>query len=66
MLVRELKEMLQIMPYDAHVLVKYVPELDLIDIKKVSLTGFDEYNAIVSLETNRPLIKEDTAHGKDN
>ncbi|WYJ95901.1 hypothetical protein DOK67_0000163 [Enterococcus sp. DIV0212c] len=38
MLVRELKELLDIMPDDAFVLVNYVPELDLIDVEKALLT----------------------------
>lgn len=47
----ELKELIKDMPDDAVVLINYIPDADLIDLERVYLTGFDEYNPVVAIET---------------
>lgn len=55
MLVKELKKLLEHAEDDAVVLIDYEPELDLIDVKRVYLTGFDEHNLIANLVTSRTI-----------
>ncbi|MEB5953147.1 hypothetical protein [Enterococcus innesii] len=53
MTVGELMKALECMPENALVLIDYNPELILNEVTKVYLTGFDEYNPVVGVETNR-------------
>lgn len=52
MTVGELIEKLDTLPKNAVILIDFHPELDLNDISRVQLTGFDEYNPVVNLITN--------------
>ncbi len=52
MTVEELIDELKHMPKKAVVLINYDPELELNEVTRVYLTGFDEYNPVVGVETN--------------
>lgn len=53
MTVEELIDELKHMPKKAVVLINYDPELELNEVTRVYLTGFDEYNPVVGLAINK-------------